>query len=38
MVQAAFVRVIISFGWYQPRERNTRNRTDLPFRLKATGN
>ena len=24
--------------WYQPRDRNTRNRTDLPMRPKATGN
>ena len=29
---------IISVGSYKPRDRNTRNRTDLPLRPKATGN
>ena len=38
MVQAAFVREIISVRSYQPRDRNTRNRTDLPLRPKITGN
>ena len=37
-MQAAFVRERSSVGSYQPRDRNTRNRTDLPLRLRATGN
>ena len=36
-MQAAFVREIISAGSYQPRDRNTRNRTNLPLRPEASG-
>ena len=38
MVQAAFVREIFFDGSEQPRDRNTRNRTDIPLRPKTTGN
>ena len=35
---SGIVTDIIAVGSYQPRCRNTRNRTDLPLRPKASGN
>ena len=37
MVRAAFAGEIIYVRSYRPRDRKTRNNTDLPLRLKAAG-